>query len=519
MRFLGIILCLVTTLLTFADYTNIQELKELNSLTENKQKIDAEKLKTIEDLKYTLSQQNDWQKKVEFMNAIGREYTIFMSDSAVYYYNKSLTICRENGDSTAAYNVILEKIRPETISGYFAEALADFHAIDTLLLDIKLKPKYFECGYRLYSFALNATENGNPYFEKYKAKTDKYRRLWINSLPIGSITRDLYEAEELFTKGKKDKAKIILRELLTKLDKKSNEYAITAAIIANIYHSEGHLEECIRYYAQSAIADIRCSVKENQSIYELAILLYNLGEIDSAYKYILAAIEDAAFCNAQVRVYNASRMLPVIEDAHQKELRSHERMLIGYMLMVSLLVLGLVLAVFFLIKQMHKLSNARKKLHDANATKDEYMGQFLELCSVYMKRLDSFNKMVNRKLSLGQVDDLIKMTKYSRFSDEQHREFYQAFDLAFLKIYTTFIDDVNQLLRPEERYNIETPGSLNTELRIYALIRLGIFDSTKIAEFLKYSVNTIYTYRNKIKNKAIDRANFEENIMKIGVIE
>ena len=99
------------------------------------------------------------------------------------------------------------------------------------------------------------------------------------------------------------------------------------------------------------------------------------------------------------------------------------------------------------------------------------------------------------------------------------REFYQAFDLAFLKIYTTFIDDVNQLLRPEERYNIETPGSLNTELRIYALIRLGIYDSTKIAEFLKYSVNTIYTYRNKIKNKAIDRANFEENIMKIGVIE
>ena len=218
-------------------------------------------------------------------------------------------------------------------------------------------------------------------------------------------------------------------------------------------------------------------------------------------------------------MYNASRMLPVIEDAHQKELRSDERMLIGYMLMVSLLVLGLVLAVFFLIKQMHKLSNARKKLHDANATKDEYMGQFLELCSVYMKRLDSFNKMVNRKLSLGQVDDLIKMTKSSRFSDVEHREFYQAFDLAFLKIYTTFIDDVNQLLRPEERYNIETPGSLNTELRIYALIRLGIFDSTKIAEFLKYSVNTIYTYRNKIKNKAIDRANFEENIMKIGVIE
>lgn len=519
MRFTAIIFCLLTTVISFANYTSLQELKELNKLIDNKETIDAEKIKAIDDLKYTLSQQNDWHKQVEYMNAIGKEYTIFKSDSAVYYYNKSLAICREQGDSAGSYNIILEKIRPETISGYFAEALTDFHSIDTLLLEENMRAKYYECGYRLYSFALNATDFGNPYFEKYNFQTQKYRRLWIGCLPVGSVNRDLYEAEELFTSGKRDQAKIILRELLAKLDKKSNEYAITAAITANIYRAEGNIDECIRYYAQSAIADIRCSVKENQSIYELAILLYNLGEIDSAYKYILAAIEDAAFCNAQVRVYNASRMLPVIEDAHQKELRSHERMLVGYMLIVSLLVLGLVLAVFFLIKQMHKLSNARKKLHDANATKDEYMGQFLELCSVYMKRLDSFNKMVNRKLSLGQVDDLIKMTKSSRFSDEQHREFYQAFDLAFLKIYTTFIDDVNELLRPEERYNIETPGSLNTELRIYALIRLGIYDSTKIAEFLKYSVNTIYTYRNKIKNKAIDRANFEENIMKIGVIE
>ena len=109
--------------------------------------------------------------------------------------------------------------------------------------------------------------------------------------------------------------------------------------------------------------------------------------------------------------------------------------------------------------------------------------------------------------------------KSQKFSDEQPSTFYKEFDNAFLKIYTTFVDDVNALLRPEERFEIEAPGSLNTELRIYALLRLGIVDSSKIAEFLRYSVNTIYAYRNKMKNRAIDRDSFEKNVMKIGIID
>ena len=289
--------------------------------------------------------------------------------------------------------------------------------------------------------------------------------------------------------------------------------------MANILHAEGNISESLRYYALSAITDIECSVKENQSIYELSMILYELGDIETAYRFILASIEDAAFCNAQMRVYNASRMLPVIEEAHQKETKKHERLMIASLLVVSLLVCGLILVVVVLVRQMRKLSRARARLHAANNIKDEYMGQFLELCTVYIKRLDSFTKLVTRKLNSGQVEDLLRLTRSARFNDEQHREFYKAFDLAFLKIYTTFVDDVNALLRPEERYTVETPGTLNNELRIYALIRLGINDGQKIAEFLKYSVNTIYTYRNRIKNKAINRETFESDIMNIGVIK
>lgn len=319
--------------------------------------------------------------------------------------------------------------------------------------------------------------------------------------------------------GKQAVAKMILVDMIPSLRRDGNDFALACAFLAKIYRSEGKSEESVRYFALSAISDIMCAVKENKSILDLSMILYGEGDIDRAYRYIFTSLEDAAFCNAQMRVYNVSRLLPVIESQHREEVAEHERMLMMYIVVSFFLLIGLAVAVFYLVKQMKKLTRTRLKLKEANMTKDEYMGQFLELCSIYMKRLDSFTKLVNRKLVSGQVDDLVKMMKSQKFSDEQHSTFYKEFDNAFLKIYTTFVDDVNALLRPEERFEIEAPGSLNTELRIYALLRLGIVDSSKIAEFLRYSVNTIYAYRNKMKNRAIDRDSFEKNVMKIGIID
>ena len=219
-----------------------------------------------------------------------------------------------------------------------------------------------------------------------------------------------------------------------------------------------------------------------------------------------------------MRAYNAAAMLPVIESAQRQKRLYHERILEASIAVCGLLLVVLVASVVILAKQKKRLSTARAKLKEANVTKDEYMGQFLELCSIYMKKLDSFTKLVYRKATLGQVDDLIKMMKTPKFSDEQHGRFYQEFDNAFLKIYPTFVTEFNALLRPDEQIST-SPNALSSELRIYALMRLGITESTKIAEFLRYSVNTIYAYRNKMRNKAINRENFESDVLKIGHIE
>lgn len=447
---------------------------------------------------------------------LGKEYTLFKADSAIFYYDKAAELASSPADSLL---VRMKKVRSEVIAGYYAEAYSDFKAISHMEIPDTLLPEFYESGYRIYSFSLNGSTEGGLFYDRYYSNTVAFRKKWIESLPVSSNTRRLYEAEQAMADGKQAVAKMILVDMIPSLRRDGNDFALACAFLAKIYRSEGKLEESVRYFALSAISDIMCAVKENQSILDLSMILYGEGDIDRAYCYIFTSLEDAAFCNAQMRVYNVSGLLPVIESQHREEVAEHERMLMMYIVVSFFLLIGLAVAVFYLVKQMKKLTRTRLKLKEANMTKDEYMGQFLELCSIYMKRLDSFTKLVNRKLVSGQVDDLVKMMKSQKFSDEQHSTFYKEFDNAFLKIYTTFVDDVNALLRPEERFEIEAPGSLNTELRIYALLRLGIVDSSKIAEFLRYSVNTIYAYRNKMKNRAIDRDSFEKNVMKIGIID
>ena len=184
--------------------------------------------------------------------------------------------------------------------------------------------------------------------------------------------------------------------------------------------------------------------------------------------------------------------------------------------LVGILTVGLIIIIVVVVGQSNRAKQARQELKKANSIKEEYIGHFLDICSIYMERLDNFSKIVTRKITAGQVEELLKMAKTNKFTEGQHKQFYDIFDATFLHIYPTFIDDFNKLLLPEEQITIKEPGHLSTELRIYAFLRMGVEDSNKIASFLNYSVNTIYTYRNKIKNKAKDRENFEENVMKIG---
>ena len=220
-----------------------------------------------------------------------------------------------------------------------------------------------------------------------------------------------------------------------------------------------------------------------------------------------------------MRTVEISRVLPVIEAAYKQQIERQRHQLVFFLIVVSILSAFLIVSVILIYKQMKKLSATQRNLKQANHIKEEYIGHFLNLCSIYIEKLDRFRSTVNRKITAGQADDLLKLTKSSQFAGVEQKEFYANFDNAFLHLYPNFVAEFNELLQPEERFVLKTGELLNTELRIFAIIRLGIDDSSKIANFLHYSINTIYTYRNKVKNKAINRDKFEEEILKIGAVE
>lgn len=243
--------------------------------------------------------------------------------------------------------------------------------------------------------------------------------------------------------------------------------------------------------------------------------MYLHGDVRHAYDYLSAALSEAVECNAPLRIIQSSNIFPIIESAHKAELRKSTVRIYIVMSIMAVLLAVLAITLYVLHRKNRLMNRMAVKLEEANNTKDVYISQFLNLCSIYMDKLNQFNKMVNRKITTEKVDDLLKLTKQGKFIEEQSKEFYDVFDDAFLHIYPSFVSEVNKLLREEERIILRDGEKLNTDLRIIAFMRLGIEESTRIAQMLNYSVYTIYTYRNKLKNRAISRDTFEEDVMKI----
>ena len=266
-------------------------------------------------------------------------------------------------------------------------------------------------------------------------------------------------------KGNNEDVRKRLEVNLKKYNSGTRQYSILASIMAFMYHTMGRDDEYKRYLSQTVISDIKGAVKENVAIRELATQVFEDGEIDRANHYLKVSFDDANFYAARMRNAQSSRMLPVIDkayDTRQKELQSRQRVLIYITSGLLILVAG---AVFFILKQVKR---------------------------IILKKLDE-----------GDV------------SADYLRIFYTKFDEAILNIYPSYIEKVNQLLTPDNQIVLKSGEKLNTELRIIALIRLGITDSEKISQFLRCSISTIYTYRSKLKRRAMHPDEFENEILAI----
>lgn len=302
------------------------------------------------------------------------------------------------------------------------------------------------------------------------------------------------KAVKLQDKGSTKEALLILTEIYDKQEPASHGYAMMAMGLARAYRLIGNyaLEE--KFLMLAAMTDTKLAVKENEALLTLAVNLYHKGDIDRAYNYIKVALDDAIFYNSRFKNTVIARIHPIIENTYLIRLEKQKQNLRFYIFLTSLFVVALAITLYFTYKQTKIVSRAKrhlkamneelvglnKNLDEANLIKEKYVGYFMNQCAVYINKLDEYRKNVNRKIKTGQIDDLYKSS--SRPFEKELEELYHNFDKAFLKLYPNFVEKFNSLLKPEERYKLEK-DQLNTELRIFALIRLGITDVGQIAVF------------------------------------
>ncbi|WP_321331647.1 DUF6377 domain-containing protein [uncultured Bacteroides sp.] len=515
---------------------------ELDYTIENKQQYVQQKQERIVFIKKLITNDLPLLQKYHFNENLCHEYEKFNSDSAIYYAKTNRQIADALGKKDLSYAAQIQLTTLYSSSGMYRESESLLKNINSKRLSKELLSNYYEAYREFFEhYAINNRRN------IYIQQIETYRDSLLIVLSPSSLKYQINLAEKNIYHRHIDTAEGNLLRLFRQVDKDNPDYAMIAYLLGRIYQEKQDTESAKKYYALSAIADIKNSIKDNASIQILALIYYDAGDIDKAYKFTQSAIEDAVFCNVQFRTIQMSEFYSIINTAYLDKEAKRKGQLQLYLLLISILSIFLILAVAYVYKQMKKVSGIRGELYttnqklvvlnndicktndqlqernvqlsESNHIKEEYIAHFFDLCSAYINKLEDYRKTLNKKATSKQFDELFKMLKSTTVVENELEELYRNFDNIFLNLYPTFVEDFNSLLFGEEQVMLKPGELLNTELRIFALIRLGITDSVKIAAFLRYSLSTIYNYRTKARNKAaVSRDEFEKMVMKIGAI-
>lgn len=472
----------------------------------------------IDSLKNVYNQlpTNGYEARSRAAILISQTYLPVRADSALTYSELALDYAKQSSNRLEEFNSRIARINALCTAGIFTRAVEELQAAEPQATDRNMKISYWLAGRKLYGYMRMYVEGDKQFFNEYTNKYLQYDDSLINNLPANDPRRIFYVAERLVQHGNNDEARNMLMNLCNSLPEESNLYGMAAFQLGLVCRNEGDPIGYASYLAKAAISDIKGCVTDGYALPALAEWLYRHGELDDAFKYINFALEDAMRGNVRMRTVSIAALLPMIDEAYKESINASRDELMIYFLLVTFLFILSVVLVMVLLRIIKRSRKKTAKLEQTAHLQETYIGHFIGLCSTYATRLDSLRKLVTRKLASGQSDELMRMIKTGKFDDDENEEFYKTFDSAFLDIFPDFIEKINELLRSEERIELKKPGELTPELRIYGFVRLGVDDSPRIAQILNYSVTTVYSYRNRMRARAIDREHFDYDVMMLG---
>lgn len=543
-----LLLMLMMPLLTQGKTDEKKLLERIDYMIDNDQHYQDIKEKELKHLKQQALDAEDNKTRLLFLDSIYRAYSAYRYDSAYAYMKRGLELAEKCKDS---YYITLNKINQASVlsvRGFYSKAEGLLQTLNPETMPYKLKLYYYFTFAWIYNYWESYAKNSD-FAAEFCTKKKHYMDLLLQNFKEDRKNTVYYNyllGERIYLDEPTSRKSLTLFLKAMKMSPaKSRIHAMSAYGAARYYKLTGKFDLYEKYLVEASVSDGLCQLKETVALQKLAYYLFKKDENNSklAAKYIQHTMEDAQFFNNQLRMMEISNILPVIATANQQAAeRSRARILTGFITVSAALIIIIILA-FVNNRQKNKLKKNKQEIEEQNRKQIEMNGQlsemnnqltelnqqlietnikretylrlFIDISAAYIDKLADYRKLVSRKIKANQAADLLKSLNTHKLEEEETQMFYNRFDKAFMELYPGFVTELNKLLLPESQLEVPTTHTLTTEIRIYALMRLGVTDSQEIATLLHYSTQTIYNYKSGMRAKAINRDTFESDVNRL----
>lgn len=492
-----------------------KSLSRLNHTIVNSTLYSLDKTNTLDSMKSRLANIRD-DEKWSLLVDISSQYRQFNTDSAIRYARLAAASIPYGLPEQFRIKGSLAVANALSTSGLFTPAIQILDSIHDAVNSIDAKVEYWKSARILYSYMLAFVQNHGEYADLFRKRYISCDDSLLRHLPKAEPFYQFIYSERLVSDGRWEDASRMLQTILDTNPMESNIYGMAAYQLAEVYKNKGDFKGYAECLVLAAESDIKGCVREGVALPSLANWLYSQGDIENAFNFINFALEEANSGNIRMRTATIMPMMPIIDKTYRQKIDTSKNLMMGYLIVAVVLFIIAATLSAWLTRTLHHNKNNERRLAESSRTLEAYVGNFIGLCSNYSTRLDQLAKLVTRKLAAGQTAELQKLVASGRFAEDDNEEFYRLIDKAILDIFPDFVSNINSLLLPENRIVLKPDEILTPELRIYAFIRLGVDQSSRIAQILHYSVNTVYSYRNRMRNKAVDRDSFDTDVRNLG---
>lgn len=549
-QLLFLLFMLMVPLLTQGKTDEKKLLERIDYMIDNDQHYQDIKEKELKQLKQQAIEAEDSKTRLLFLDSIYRTYSTYRYDSAYAYMKRGLELAEKCKDS---YYITLNKINHASIlsvRGFYGKAEGLLQTLNPETMPNKLKLYYYFTFAWIYNYWESYAKNSD-FAEEFRTQKKHYMDLLLQNFKEDRRNTVYYNyllGERIYIDEPTSRKSLTHFLKAMKMSPvKSRIHAMSAYGAARYYKLTGKFDLYEKYLVEASVSDGLCQLKETVALQKLAYYLFKKDENNSklAAKYIQHSMEDAQFFNNQLRMMEISNILPVISAANQQAAeRSRARILMGFITVSAALIIIIIIILAFVnnrqknklkknkqeIEEQNKkqiemndqlsemnnqLTELNQQLIETNIKRETYLRLFMDISAAYISKLADYRKLVSRKIKANQAADLLKSLNTHKIEEEETQMFYNRFDKAFMELYPGFVTELNKLLLPESQLEVPTTHTLTTEIRIYALMRLGVTDSQEIATLLHYSTQTIYNYKSGMRAKAINRDTFESDVNRL----